>query len=182
MDVGAAGPWVGFAVALLLFIVGVQRSWLAPPGEFGAPMVIQLANNHWLIGDSVVTMGVRAMFAEGATVVLHPIAVAGWTGLLVTALNLVPLGQLDGGHIVYALLGRHQRIAALIAWLGLILLGQWFWPWWVWAVLTLVLGGGRLAHPRVLEWRRPLPASRVPIGWASIALFIVTFAPVPIHF
>jgi membrane-associated protease RseP (regulator of RpoE activity) len=182
MDVGAAGPWVGFFVALLLLIVGVQRSWLAAPGEFNAPLVIQLAGGHLLLGDSVITWVVREAFAGDATVLLHPLAVAGWIGMLVTALNLLPLGQLDGGHILYALLGRHQRLAGGAAWLGLIVLGQWFWPWWAWAVLTLVLGGGRLAHPRVLEWQRPLPVSRVPLGWASLVLFAVTFAPVPIQF
>ncbi len=182
MDVGAAGPWVGFGVALIMLIIGVQRSWIAAPGEFNAPMVVQLAAGHLLIGDSVVTWAVRHVFVGDVTLVLHPIAVAGWIGILVTALNLLPLGQLDGGHILYALLGRHQRIVAAVAWLGLLVMGQWFWPWWAWAGLTLLLGGGRLAHPQVLEWRRPLPASRIPLGWASVALLVATFTPVPLTF
>jgi Zn-dependent protease len=182
MDVGAAGPWVGFAVALFLLIVGLQTSWVAAPGAFDAPMVIQLAGTNLLAGDSVLTWALRhALLGEGP-VVLHPIAVAGWIGMLVTALNLLPLGQLDGGHILYALLGKRQRIAAVATWLGLVILGQWFWPWWAWAILALLLGGGRLAHPQVLEARRPIPGSRVPLGWASVALFLVTFAPIPIRF
>jgi len=180
MDVGAAGPWIGFGVALLMLLVGVQRSWIASPAAFDAPMVIQLAGANLLVGDSILTLGVRHAFVGGQTIVLHPIAVAGWIGMLVTALNLLPLGQLDGGHILYALVGRHQRIAAVITWVGLLVLGQWFWPWWAWAVVTLVLGGGRLTHPRVLETHRPLPASRIPLGWGSVALFLLTFAPVPI--
>jgi membrane-associated protease RseP (regulator of RpoE activity) len=182
MDVGAAGPWVGFGVALLLLIVGMQLSWPAAPGMYDGPMIIQLANAKLVAGDALITWGIRHAFVGDAAVVLHPIAVAGWIGMLVTALNLLPLGQLDGGHILYALLGRRQQVAAVITWLGLVVLGQWFWPWWIWAVLTLVLGGGRLAHPRVLEPRRPLPRSRLPLGWASLGLLIATFAPIPISF
>jgi len=182
MDVGAAGPWMGFGVALLMLIVGVQRSWVAAPDAFDAHMVIQLAGTNLLAGDSVITWAIRHAFVGDQSLILHPIAVAGWIGMLVTALNLLPLGQLDGGHILYALLGRHQRIAAFLAWIGLLVLGQWFWPWWAWAALALILGGGRLTHPRVLESHRPIPPSRVPLGWASVILFIVTFAPIPIAF
>lgn len=180
MDVGAAGPWVGFGVALIMLIVGVRQSSVAAPGEFAAPMAIPLAGGNLLAGDSVITWAIRHALVGDGTLVMHPIAVAGWIGMLVTALNLLPLGQLDGGHILYALLGRHQRIAGAAAWFGLLLLGGWFWPWWLWAGLTLVLGGGRLTHPNVLEWRRPVPASRVPLGWASVLLFAVTFSPIPI--
>jgi len=145
-------------------------------------MVIHLAGGNLLAGDSVITWLVRHVLVGDVTLELHPVAVAGWIGMLVTALNLLPMGQLDGGHILYALLGRYQGIAAVLAWGGLLLLGQWFWPWWAWAVLTLVLGGGRLVHPKVLEWRRPLPPSRIPYGWLSVALLAITFAPIPISF
>jgi membrane-associated protease RseP (regulator of RpoE activity) len=181
MDVGAAGPWVGFGVALTMLILGVQQSWVAAPGEFAAPMVIPLAGGNLLAGDSGITWVVRTIFVGDGTLVMHPIAVAGWIGMLVTALNLLPLGQLDGGHILYALFGRRQRYVAAAAWLGLLVLGRWFWPWWLWAGLTLMLGGGRLRHPKVMEWRRPLPVSRYPVGWASIVLLAVTFAPIPIR-
>jgi Zn-dependent protease len=182
MDVGAAGPWVGFAVALLMLVVGFQHSIIRGPGEFDAPMVIRLAGGNLLAGDSLITWGLRRLLVGNGTLELHPIAVAGWIGMLVTALNLLPLGQLDGGHILYALLGKYQGIAAGLTWVGLLFLGRWFWPWWAWAVLTLILGGGRLLHPKVLEWRRPLPASRIPYGWLSVVLLLVTFAPVPISF
>jgi membrane-associated protease RseP (regulator of RpoE activity) len=181
MDVGAAGPWVGFVVALLMLVVGLQRSYVIPPGHFDAPMVIEVARGNWLVGDSLITWGLRHFLIGDGTAVLHPLAVAGWVGMLVTALNLLPLGQLDGGHILYALFGDRQRYVGVVAWLGLVVLGRWFWPWWVWAGLTLLLGGGRLSHPRVLEPRRPLPASRIPLGWGSIALFVITFAPVPLR-
>ncbi len=181
MDIGAAGPWAGFAVALLMLVVGLNRSGVAPPGVYPAPMVVQTANGILFLGDSLLTLGLRNLLVGDGTVVLHQLAVAGWVGVLVTALNLLPLGQLDGGHIVYALLGDRQRALGLVIWLGLVAAGVFFfWPWLVWAGLILVLGGGRLAHPRVLERHRLLPASRWPVGWFSVLLFLLTFAPVPI--
>lgn len=182
LDVGAAGPWIGFGVSLLMLIVGVQQSAIVTSGVFDAPMVIQVAGNHWQLGDSLITLVIRYAFVGDHTIMLHPVAVAGWTGMLVTALNLLPLGQLDGGHILYALMGRRQQVAALLAVGALLVLGKWFWPWWIWAFLTLILSGGRLTHPRVLESVRPLPRSRIPLGWASVALLVITFAWRPIIF
>lgn len=180
MDVGAAGPWVGFLVATLLLVVGLKHSYLVPPGEYDAPMVIELGRGTVFLGDSLMTWGLRELVLGDGSAVLHPLAVAGSIGMLVTALNLLPLGQLDGGHILYALLGDRQRHVGLLAWIGLLVIGNWYKWWWLWAALILLVGGGRLAHPRVLEPLRPLPPSRVPIGWASIVLFAVTFAPVPL--
>jgi len=186
LDVGAAGPWLGFGVALLMLVVGLERSVALAPGAFPAPMVVEKVWGHDLmIGDSVVTWGLRHLLLGGGTAVLHPLAAAGWIGMLVTALNLLPLGQLDGSHVLYALLGNRQRYAALLTLAALALLGVWFRPWWImpwWliAVLAVLMSGGRLAHPRVLEPLRPLPPSRVPFGWATVLLFLVTFTPVPI--
>lgn len=180
MDVGAAGPWAGFVVALLMLIVGLARSRILPGGMGGgAPMVIFTPAMEWRLGDSILTYALRTWIVGSGTVVLHPLAFAGWLGLFVTTLNLLPVTQLDGGHILYALTGDAQRYIGWIVWAGLLVLGKWFWWWWVWAALTFVLGGGRLAHPRVLEPRRKLPMSRVPLGWLSIILFAVTFTPVP---
>ncbi len=180
MDVGAAGPWVGFGVALIMLVTGFHQSVLAEPGRFAAPMVVLLPGRELQAFDSLITWAARELLAGNGTLIMSPIAVAGWLGMLVTALNLLPVGQLDGGHILYALLGRRQRYAAVVAWFALLVLGGWYWPWVLWAALILLLGGGRLAHPKVMEWRRPLPASRIPLGWASVLLFAVTFAPIPI--
>ena len=181
MDIGAAGPWAGFVVALLMLVVGLNRSGVAPPGAYTAPMVVQTANGILFLGDSLLTLGLRNLLVGDGTVILHQLAVAGWVGVLVTALNLLPLGQLDGGHIVYALLGDRQRALGIVIWIGLVAVGAFFfWPWLVWAGLILVLGGGRLAHPRVLERHRPLPVGRWPVGWFSVLLFLLTLSPVPI--
>jgi hypothetical protein len=186
LDVGAAGPWLGFGVALLMLVVGLQRSVMLAPGTFPAPMVVEKVwGHHLLIGDSITTWGLRHLLLGNGTVVLHPLAAAGWVGVLVTALNLLPLGQLDGSHVVYALLGDRQRYVALLTLAGLVALGAWYrpwWllPWWIIAALALVMSGGRLAHPRVLETMRPLPVTRVPFGWATLVLFVLTFTPVPL--
>ncbi len=179
MDIGAAGPWVGFVISLVMLGVGLHQSFVIP-ADHGAGMIVEFAHGEWRFGDSLLTLALRSLLVGEGTPVLHPLAVAGWVGMLVTALNLLPLGQLDGGHIFYALFGDRQRYLGVLAWIGLVIMGAWFWPWWFLAVLILVLGGGRLAHPRVLEYRRPLPPSRRPLGWASILLLAATFTPVPI--
>jgi membrane-associated protease RseP (regulator of RpoE activity) len=187
LDVGAAGPWLGFGVAVLMLVVGLERSVVLQPYAFPAPMIVEnVWGRHLLVGDSVVTWALRHLLLGSGTVVLHPLATAGWIGVLVTALNLLPLGQLDGGHIVYAVLGGRQRYVAMLTLAGLLALGVWFRPWWIlpwWVIagLAVLMSGGRLAHPRVLEPVRPLPLSRIPLGWATVLLFIVTFTPVPIR-
>ncbi len=99
-------------------------------------------------------------------------------------LNLLPLGQLDGGHILYALIGRWQATIGPVIWMGLIALGfvQGQWWWWIWAAFILILGRGRVAHPQVLDRYRPLPVSRRPVGWATLLLFVGTFSPIPVHY
>jgi Zn-dependent protease len=182
MDVGAAGPWAGFVVAAILLVVGLRQSYLVPPGEYDYPMVIELGRGTTVyFGDSLLTWGFREFLLGDGSAILHPLAVAGCVGMLVTALNLLPLGQLDGGHILYALLGDRQRYVGTVALAILLVLGGWYKWWWLWVALILLVGGGRLAHPRVLEPLRPLPPSRVPLGWGSILLFAATFAPIPLR-
>ena len=113
----------------------------------------------------------------GYDISLHPIAFAGWIGLFVTSLNLIPMGQLDGGHVVYALFGRKQwfiSIAAIpiLLWLGIV-----GWSGWIiWAFLPLIFG---LRHPPVLDVDMPLDRGRVIVGWLGLLMFAITFIPVP---
>ena len=180
MDVGAAGPWAGFVVALAFLLVGLGRSRIAPfPGE--SPFVVFFLGSAVPMGDSLVTMAARQWLLGGGTVIMHPLALAGWVGVFVTMLNLLPLGQLDGGHILYALIGERQRIVGKAMWLALIPLGMGFKGWWIWAALILILSRGRVAHPSVLDRYRPIPPSRQLLGWATVLLFAVTFTPVPFH-
>jgi membrane-associated protease RseP (regulator of RpoE activity) len=110
-------------------------------------------------------------------VILHPVGFAAWFGLFVTSLNLIPIGQLDGGHVAYALWGRKQRTIAMVAVPILIVLGFQGWPgWFLWVGMAGLLG---LAHPPVLNPSEDLGATRTVIGWIALAIFILTFAPVP---
>jgi membrane-associated protease RseP (regulator of RpoE activity) len=182
-DIGAAGPWAGFIVALIAITVGLKLSQVTPldNSQGGA----QLGNSIIFWSVSRVILGVDP---NSVNVNLHPIAFAGWLGLLVTTLNLLPVGQLDGGHVVYALLGtRLHRLVSRLAWLGTALmvvvpylLGKDFWPGWLfWFVIVMVLG---LGHPSTSDTETPLSGGRRLMAWATVALFIGTFSPIPFTF
>jgi membrane-associated protease RseP (regulator of RpoE activity) len=137
--------------------------------------------NAFALGDCLITYAARLWLVGDGTVLLDPLALAGWVGVFVTMLNLLPLGQLDGGHILYALVGNRQKVIGKLMWLALIPLGFAFGGWWVWAALILILSRGRIAHPSVLDRHRAVPATRKWLGWATVILFVVTFTPVPFH-
>ena len=180
MDVGAAGPWAGFILAVLYFVVGLTLS-VPSHAANDVGLVINIGTPHLRMGDSLLTYWFRHWRFADAAVLLHPLALAGWFGMFVTALNLLPLGQLDGGHVLYALSGRLQAIISVIVWLALIPLGHFFWGWWLWAGFIFVISRGRVLHPSVLDRHRRLPVSREVLGWATLVLFALTFTPVPIY-
>ena len=171
-DVGAAGPWAGFVVAIPAVFYGLSLSEVRPLATTAGGLEL---------GDSLVfrwlTHLALGVSASDVTILLHPIALAGWFGLFVTFLNLLPVGQLDGGHVVYALLGRRHRWVAragLLTIIGLAFLG---WHGWVmWAVLVTVLG---LDHPPTID-DTPLDPVRQVAAWLTIGLFAITFMPVPL--
>jgi membrane-associated protease RseP (regulator of RpoE activity) len=105
------------------------------------------------------------------------LGLAGWFGLLVTALNLMPIGQLDGGHVTYALLGeRARRISMVCSWLAVLLI--YFGPSWiVWSLLLRILGR---RHPSTLDDETPVGGGRALVGLLSLAVFVVSFVPDPI--
>lgn len=181
LDVGAAGPWAGFIVAAAFLVVGLQQSEII--AEVGVqPNLIDLGSIKLWLGDSLATWGARTWILGDGTVQLHPLAQAGWFGILVTMLNLLPMGQLDGGHVLYAMFRRHQQLIGQLFLVGLLVMGRWFIWWWVWAGFVLILGGGRVRHPSVLDSHRPLPRSRRMLAWATILLLAATFTPVPFVF
>lgn len=181
LDVGAAGPLAGFVVVLIVLAWGYSTSRLLPP-EVGSPAsFIRFAGTQVPLGDSILTGAFRHWFLPGAGAVhLSPAAFAGWAGALITGLNLLPLSQLDGGHVAYGLLGRGQRWLGLMTMLVLVWLSQQWSSWLVWVVLTLMLGGWRWTHPSVLCPDRPAPAHRQILGWLCILVLVVTFVSVPI--
>ena len=131
------------------------------------------------LGDSIVYKLISLLVVKGTSAAPSPMAFAGWAGLLVTMLNLLPIGQLDGGHIAYALFGRRQRLIARIVVLSLIPLGIFLWQGWlIWLVLAFIV---RIPHPPTLNDAVPLDNKRKVVGWISLIIFILCFSPAPIR-
>lgn len=173
LDVGASGPLAGFVVALPLLAVGIALSRptaALPPGgylEFGEPLVLK-ALVAWLH---------PGLPADG-DILLHPVAFAAWFGIFATALNLLPFGQLDGGHVTYALFGHRQRRAAWPLLLLLVAMGFAWTGWWVWAVVALAMG---VRHPWMPDEAAPLDPGRRRVAWACLVVFALCFTPEPIR-
>jgi membrane-associated protease RseP (regulator of RpoE activity) len=179
-DIGAAGPWAGVLVAIPAVIFGLWLSDVTPLDKSGGGL--ELGNSLLFLGLSHLVLGVDPTMVN---VALHPIAFAGWIGLLVTSLNLLPVGQLDGGHVVYALFPRRHRTIATLFVISCILMvvvplalgrNPW-WGWLLWAVLLIAFG---LGHPSTVDRDTPLDPSRAIAAWLTVVLFIVTFSPVPL--
>ena len=179
-DVGANGPLVGFALTVPALAVGLALSRVAPftPSaetvNFGEPLLFKLMSGLFF-----------GPIPEGSGLVLHPIGWAGWVGLLVTSINLVPLGQLDGGHVAYAVLGRHARLVSRIMVVFLAVMGVFFHTTWlVAAALVLFLefrSKSRLRHPPVVDESAPLDAKRRLVGLLVLAIFVLSFNPAPVE-
>ena len=184
LDVGAAGPVVSFVLSIPASIVGLMLSRPLPELIDTAPAryAVLFGRQPIWLGDSLIFGALDRIFAgEGAFLILHPLAFAGWLGFFVTALNLFPLAQLDGGHIMYALAGERQRYFA-VAFLGVLLaLGFFWWGWWLWASLILVLSRGSISHPSVVDPQLPVTGIRRWVGWFCVAIFVLTFVAVPIR-
>jgi len=172
-DVGAAGPWAGLCLAVPAVVYGLCRSELRPiPPTFSGMQ----------FGDSLLfKMIARSVFGRipyGFDIILDPVALAGWFGLFVTLLNLLPVGQLDGGHVIYAMFGRRHRWIARTFLLVTVAVGFLGWMgWFLWAALMLFVG---IDHPRTLDHDTGLDPRRRFAGWATLVVFVLTFIPVPI--
>jgi len=203
-DIGIAGPLAGLVVAIPILLLGLSLSEVNQlpiflrPGEAysleGNSILYLLAKYlvHGLLLPAPVTFaGLSPLgywlsffftgqpFPLGATdVILHPIAWAGWAGLLVTALNLIPAGQLDGGHVLYSLLGRSVRLVLPFVLAGLAVLGFFWSGWWLWVFLILLMGG---SHAQPLDQITKLDRRRMALAIFGIILFILVFTPIPLQ-
>ncbi len=178
LDVGVAGPIAGFLVAVPVLWIGLAHSHPGADGIRG--MAVPLGSGLQPLGDSLITLFMRQQLFPGATSLeLHPMAFAGWLGMFVTMLNLLPMAQLDGGHILYAALPRWHRRVARVFWVFIMLLSWYSLTWLFWGLVVLLLSRGQLGHPPVLDAYRPLPKSRHWLAWLSLVLFLLTFAPAP---
>ncbi|MFZ6016650.1 MAG: site-2 protease family protein [Nitrospirota bacterium] len=171
VDIGASGPIAGFVISVIASIMGLS---------FSKVVTIKETAGALSLGDSllftILSNIVLGVTPDSHDILLHPVAFAGWIGLFITSLNLIPVGQLDGGHIAYALLGdKHVRVSKILIW-ALIILGLLWEGWAMWAILLLILG---MRHPPVLYWEIPLDPRRRLIGWLALVIFTLTFIPVP---
>lgn len=180
LDVGAAGPLAGFVIALAVLLWGYQDSLRLVLPIAGEPSLIRIVGAPIVLGDSLLTHALRDWLLPGSgAVLLSPTAFAGWVGMFLTGLNLLPLSQLDGGHVLYGLLGKRQVPVSWLVVAGLLVLGRWASVWWLWVALTFAIGGGRWSHPSViLPDRTVLRAGRI-TGWACIVVWLLTFVPIP---
>lgn len=177
LDIGAAGPITGFIISTIALVIGLGYSrvevHIARPESSSGPG-IGLGSSIFF---DILVRVILAINPKDYDIFLHPVAFAGWIGLFVTSLNLLPIGQLDGGHIVYALSGEWHRLISKITIPVLIVLGILGWEgWYIWAFLLIFLG---LRHPPLTYPFIPLDSRRRRIGWLCGAIFILTFSPVP---
>ncbi len=185
-DIGAAGPYAGFIVALPVLVAGLALSHPVPGhADLASPFLLHFGGEAVRIGNTPLTHVLGRLFFPGAMervpIALHPLAFAGWLGLFLTALNLLPLGQLDGGHVLYALLGERQETAARLFLLALVPLGLLWWGWWFWGAAAYVVNRGRLEHPPVVQPQVPLDRRRRGLAWLAILIFFLALAPVPLN-
>lgn len=173
LDIGAAGPWAGMVFAIPILLIGLATS------EVGVPNGGLLEGNSILYALAKIAVFGRFLPSGGEDVLLNSVAWAGWVGLLVTGLNLMPAGQLDGGHIVYVLLGKRAKrlfwpIIILLAALSLLFQST---TWLIWIVILFFLGRN---HAEPLDDVSPVTGWRRTVAIASVVLFILVFMPIPL--
>jgi membrane-associated protease RseP (regulator of RpoE activity) len=173
LELGISGPLGGFLVALPLAIAGLRLSRVET--RVGAAGGAGLS-----LGDSLLfkllSRVVLGPLPEGAQLILHPVAFAAWIGFFVTSINLLPIGQLDGGHVLYAVAGeRQERISRAVV-LLLAPLGFFWWGWFLWGAVLLLMG---LAHPPVVSDAVPLDRGHRVLAWVGALLLALTFTPAP---
>lgn len=174
VEIGASGPLAGFVIALFVTWWGLDHSTVVP--RTVAAGSLGLGSSLIFHALSYITVG---PIPDTHDVLLHPVAFAGWIGFFVTAMNLLPIGQLDGGHLIYSLLGRRHRLFSMVMIGLLIVLGALAWPgWFVWAALITIIG---IWHPPVEDQREPMDAKRRLIAFSALAVFILTFIPTPFY-
>lgn len=173
IDIGASGPIAGFLLSVVAAVVGLSYSNVAPLTETKG-LALSLGDSLVFSFLSRLVLGVTP---DSYEIILHPVAFAGWIGLFVTSLNLIPIGQLDGGHIAFAFLGARHRLVSIALVAILLLLGLFFWEGWaLWGAIMLVLG---LRHPPVIYWEVPLDGRKRIVGLLTFIIFIITFTPSP---
>lgn len=173
-DIGVAGPLMGLFFAIPAIAVGLKFSKVIvgpfPSGMMmmGEPYLFKFLS--WLIVGPL---------PANHDIMLHPIAYAGWVGLFVTALNLLPIGQLDGGHVVYAMTGRMYKFVSTLGFICLLFFGMFLFYGWLFALLLVFLIARK--HPPTLNDDVPLNRGRIVLGIVVLIIFLVSFVPIPVY-
>jgi membrane-associated protease RseP (regulator of RpoE activity) len=175
-DIGIAGPIAGFVVAVTVLIFAMPLSKIMPPAmaspdiQLGYPLIFRLA--LYVLPLASLKAGSSALHS----IYFHPTAIAAWVGMFATALNLLPGGQLDGGHIVFSLAPRAHKTVSRLTILALLPMALYFWAGWlIWAILLRISG---MRHPMVAEWPGVTGVRRWIAGFGLVML-ILTLAPAP---
>ena len=171
-DIGIAGPLAGFVFLLPALGIGLAYSKILPGVASGGDLVMGV--------PPLVRLLEKAIFPGVAptAIYLHPVARAAWVGIFATALNLLPIGQLDGGHILYAFVGDRHKLLSRVFVVALLPLGLFtrYWPWFLWAVLLFLFS---LRHPSIFDTTR-LSKGRRWLGYMALAIFILCFMTTPL--
>src|SRR5215510_227685 len=173
LEVGIAGPIVGFVFAVPTLIVALAKSGYVAPTASGIGL-----------GEPLIFKAMEVIMGKtppaGMDINLHPIGIAAWFGFFATALNLLPVGQLDGGHVSYALFGRIHKRISLAFLFTLVPLGLFYWQGWLlWTTVLLIIG---FRHPVTLDDSLPLSKRHVWLGWIALSMFVLCFTPMPFYF
>jgi membrane-associated protease RseP (regulator of RpoE activity) len=171
-DIGVAGPLCGFIVAVPLIVIGMKLSTVQVVTggssflQLGDPLLFKLLQKV-LVGD----------IPRGFDLVLHPIGYAGWVGLFVTALNLLPVGQLDGGHVIYAVFGERCKWVFGACIVLMAVLAVFYNPGWLTLVILLLIFGMR--HPEPFDMETELDGKRRMLAFVMLIIFVLSFTPSP---
>jgi len=174
-DVGIAGPLAGLAVTIPVLIIGLSKSSFIP--------LSTVPQGAMGLGDSLLFSQIARLVLgatpEGYDIMLHPMAFAGWAGLFVTALNLMPIGQLDGGHILYALFGHKSDTIYKFMMIAFIITCALWYQGWLLLILLLLWFGYR--HPAPENDFVPIDTKRKILGYATFVIFVISFVPKPLY-
>jgi membrane-associated protease RseP (regulator of RpoE activity) len=172
-DTGVAGPFTSLVLSIPAIAIGLRFSEVIPSSQLKEG-TLRLADPLLF---SFIQSLVIAQVPENHDILLHPIGYAGWVGLFVTALNLLPVGQLDGGHIAYALFGRKSRIIFFSAIVVMAFITIFYNPGWILLLVLFILFG--LRHPAPLDDYTPLDGKRKLLGGIAYLAFFLSFTPSP---
>ena len=177
-DIGISGPLAGLVPTILFCILGL--SW-------SSPTFVKPSPNEIMVGSSYLFATMVQQFvphaAHAQSIDLHPMAMAGWVGLLITSLNLFPIGQLDGGHVLYTMLRRKAHAVATVIFMGsiaaIVFFGRYYPQLYSWSLMLVLLSFLGTRHPPTADDQVPLGALRYVLGWLVLAFVPLAFTPIP---